>query len=104
GSAPPTVTPQIVKEHMKTLKSFRTGWNRAHLLEYVVSDGNYDNLEGIPLLPLDNGTWITFSKTGHSVYICRKEEVGALLGLESQILRTDLSTSVVHHMQKIAQT
>nr|XP_045586739.1 sacsin-like isoform X2 [Procambarus clarkii] len=101
-SSPATVTPQVLRNNLRTLKSIRGNWNRAHLLEYAISDENYSDLEGIPLLPLNNGTWATFSRTGSSVYVCG-ENAEAFLGLEDQILSTHLSTEVVQCLQEIAQ-
>lgn len=87
---------------MKTIKSIKIKWNRSHLLEYVISDKNYNDLEGIPLLPLHNGKWDTFSQTGRSVYICGGN-AGAFLGLEDQILSIDLPSQVVQHMHNVAE-
>ncbi|XP_069186858.1 sacsin [Procambarus clarkii] len=101
-SSPASVTPQVLRNNLRTLKSIRENWNRAHLLEYAISDENYSDLEGIPLLPLNNGTWATFSRTGSSVYVCG-ENAEAFLGLEDQILSTHLSTEVVQCLQEIAQ-
>ncbi|XP_069164244.1 sacsin-like isoform X2 [Procambarus clarkii] len=101
GSSPATVTPQVLRNSLRTFRSVGEEWNRSYLLEYALSDENYNDLEGIPLLPLNNGTWGTFSRSSRSVYVCG-EEGGAFFGLEEQFLSTHLATSVYQSMQKIA--
>ncbi|XP_042228799.1 sacsin-like, partial [Homarus americanus] len=101
-AAPETVTPKKLRDVLRSERSLKEEWNRKYLLEYVISDQNYNDLEGVPLLPLENGTWIKFSRNDHSVYICK--ETGVFLGLEAQTLNNDLSSSIIQSLEKIAQT
>lgn len=73
------------------------------LLEYVLREKNYDSLEGIQLLPSENGTWIKFSRHSEEVYICTPEERAALLGLEHKILNTNLSKPIIDTLKDVAE-
>lgn len=82
----------------------KENWNHMNLLEYVLSDPNFTNLEGVPLLPLNNGMWINFCRCGNKVYICSAEEAEAFLGLENQILRTDLPAPLFQALDGLSFT
>lgn len=103
GAAPSTVTAKFMRKLLRRTGTIRTRWDRTRLLEFVLSDRKYRDLEGIALLPLNDGTWSSFSKTTSCrVYICEPEEAKVFLGLQYQVLRTDLPPSLLHSLQEVA--
>ncbi|KAK3895083.1 hypothetical protein Pcinc_001178 [Petrolisthes cinctipes] len=99
NSTPPTVTPALVRECLRSGGGkVKCDCDTITLLEYITSDQHYHNqLNGLQLLPLNDGSWSTYStnSTSHPIYICTSNEAEALWGLQSYILQLNLS-SVLH--------
>ncbi len=52
---------------------------RIQLLEYILSDGNYDKLEGIELLPTDDNCFKVFNHEKETIFIENNENPKSLL-------------------------
>lgn len=98
-------TPKFLRKMLKQTSNQITEWDwkfRVMLLQYILTDMDFDDLENIPLLPLNNGEWTTFSRFSQPIYICRREEAGALLGMDGEILFVDLPSSLMEKLQSAA--
>ncbi|KAG0717003.1 hypothetical protein GWK47_008329 [Chionoecetes opilio] len=79
------VTPQHLRNALKTRNSLNEEWSRSDLLYYATQDRNYQDLCGLPLLPLQDNSWTCFRATGAAVYLCSPGEVKGLVGLEGRV-------------------
>ncbi|KAK3879729.1 hypothetical protein Pcinc_015718 [Petrolisthes cinctipes] len=105
--SPPTVTPQLVREYLLGPRAevVRCEWDRIALLDYITSDKDYHKqLSGLQLLPLNDGSWSTYSKLSEPIYICTSDEAVALWGLESKILFLDLPSVLLERLRKVTGT
>ena len=66
--------------------------DKKHLLQYITKDGEFGLLEGLELLPLQNGTFTTFRSTGGCpvVFCGTKEEIALFPGLEDKFVSSTL--------------
>ncbi|KAK3889109.1 hypothetical protein Pcinc_006851 [Petrolisthes cinctipes] len=107
NSTPPTVTPALVRECLRSGGGkVKCDCDTITLLEYITSDQHYHNqLNGLQLLPLNDGSWSTYStnSTSHPIYICTSNEAEALWGLQSYILQLNLSSVLHSRLDKVAQ-
>ena len=74
------VSPQLVRYFMrKTISSYRNigSEGKIELLKYCLSDAGYHDLDQLELLPLANGSFVSFQRPqlfiSSSVYLCTKE-------------------------------
>ncbi|KAL5020416.1 hypothetical protein ScPMuIL_003308 [Solemya velum] len=90
------------------------------ILDFLVSDGLYDRLEGLNLLPLNNREFLTFENTDLSnsfeydvndyVFFCNADEIGMFPGLDQEFCMInfpdDIPVSLVekvnNHLRNIA--
>ncbi|KAK4320309.1 hypothetical protein Pmani_008815 [Petrolisthes manimaculis] len=105
NSTPPTVTPDLVRECLRSGGGeVKCECDTITLLEYITSDQHYHNqLNGLQLLPLNDGSWSTYSNSSHPIYICTSNEAAALWGLQSYILQLNLSSVLHSRLDKVAQ-
>lgn len=104
GICPLTVTPKFLREKLK-YSNHISGWHwnlKVMLLDYILLDMDYGDLENIPLLPLNNGEWTTISRFSQPIYICTREEAGAFLGMDSEIVCVDLPGSLTQTLKSVA--
>ncbi|XP_048373918.1 sacsin-like [Sphaerodactylus townsendi] len=72
------------------------------LLEYMVGDGCYPALKGLPLIPLANGHFARFGDSAEIVFVesCNFPRI-LLPGLAHQFLPQDLNPELLKHLQAI---
>lgn len=102
-----SVTPKILRQTLREMGSLLEGEkSRQHLLCYAVMDTQYHDLHGLPLLPLQNGSWATFNRkgSGSPVYLCTHSETKALLGLEGKIASTEVAQPVCNVLREVANS
>jgi len=77
-------------------QSFETKLN---LLEYILSDGNYGDLTGLQLLPLDDGNFVVFDRQRKHIFIESENHPKSLLmpGFYGRFLNPNISASIKEH-------
>ena len=94
------IVPKTLYLHFRILRLDQayTGFSttqKLHLLSYLLSKGNFSLVNGLELLPLQNGSFTTFQDArfySQKVYTCSSEDQKLFPGLENQMLRlTQLS-------------
>ena len=94
-ASPRDISPAIVCEIMQTddlySKVLDTS-EKLNLLQYITKDGHFGLLEGLELLPLENGSFTSFlsTKNGSPVYCGSKEEIAMFPGLEDKFVSSNL--------------
>ncbi|KAK3611579.1 hypothetical protein CHS0354_018094 [Potamilus streckersoni] len=75
------------------------------VLEFLTLDSRYEILEGLELLPLQDGSLTTFVSrhiTSDRVLLCSKEEMGLFPGLEKTfVYQADKTHWIMRHMQAV---
>ena len=107
GKQPSPVTPQLLRKTLRETGALREGdEQRQHLLCYAAVDKQYSDLRGLPLLPLQNKSWGSFTArgSGSPVYLCTEREATALLGLEGQLANTCVAQPVCKVLGDVAQS
>ncbi|KAK4315041.1 hypothetical protein Pmani_013712 [Petrolisthes manimaculis] len=101
---PPTVTPELIRECLRSGGGqVKCVCDTITLLEYITSDQHYHNqLNGLQLLPLNDGSWSSYSNSSNPIYICTSNEAAALWGLQSYILQLDLPSVLRSRLDKVA--
>ena len=76
---------------------------KLHLLRYITKDGEFGLLEGLELLPLQDGTFTTFRSIGDSpsVFCGTKEEVALFPGLEDKFVSSNLPLELQEIIYKL---
>ncbi|VDI39131.1 sacsin, partial [Mytilus galloprovincialis] len=87
GHEPQSVTPQIVREKLKSFECWKTypREDKLRLLSFVLEDCNYADLRSLEILPLNNQEFVPFS-TGTDVYVICDETASLFPGLEDQVI------------------
>lgn len=70
------VTPSLLRQVIRKCKHKGPSQEKLLLLEFALSDGNYSDLIGLELLPLQDGTFTTFSSSfsdKDSIYIASEQ-------------------------------
>ena len=98
------ITPLHLCNTLKMCGTWNKKWDRQHLLCYAANDKNYQNLSGLPLLPLQDQSWTSFRPSGAAVYLCTHKESKALLGLEGQLTSVQVDHTVQEILQDIAES
>lgn len=101
----PSAVFETVKYHFKKVKDIGPGLlakylhrndayktmnsaDKTDVLMYLLSDKNcFEKLNGLELLPLESGNWITFKNTHDTVYLCDEEITTILPGLEHLLVK-----------------
>ena len=104
---PEVVTPAVVRSVLHGDSRVYTGLNAAKkllLLQYLLKDEDFADLESIKLLPLANGDFGEFSRRGLSVFIPNDICPRSLLpGLGQQLITENLSEALHSKFGKIAR-
>ena len=77
---------------------------KLQLLQFCLQDHQYEDLCGLELLPLSNGTFSTFSALAHEIYISSPEHSQDLLpGLEHRFLEQKLDSDILQKLNYAAR-
>ena len=77
---------------------------KLQLLQFCLQDHQYEDLCGLELLPLSNGTFTTFSALAHKIYISSLEHSQDLLpGLEHRFLEQKLDSDILQKLNNAAR-
>ena len=77
---------------------------KLQLLQFCLQDHQYEDLCGLELLPLSNGTFTTFSALAHEIYISSLEHSQDLLpGLEHRFLDQKLDLDILQKLNYAAR-
>ncbi|XP_078511034.1 sacsin-like isoform X2 [Lissotriton helveticus] len=102
------VTPLFIRGVLQ-----QNSWNRLLsrqkllILEYVISDEQYQDLQGLQLLPLSDGNFISFleAESDEKAFIDSPKYPRLLLpGLIGRFLPSDLRSGVLQHLQKMGES
>uniref|UniRef100_A0A8W8HXQ4 Sacsin n=1 Tax=Magallana gigas TaxID=29159 RepID=A0A8W8HXQ4_MAGGI len=87
------VTPDFINRILRTSDAYTSCSNvdKLNLIRYLLSDGQYNSLEGLKLLPLQNGSYIKF--TGNNINSCEiymmpPSKIKLFVGMEDKLLQT----------------
>ncbi|XP_051998790.1 sacsin-like [Xyrauchen texanus] len=99
------VTPSFVRDvlHRSDMENLSKD-DKYSLLEFVLSDERYTELQGLKLLPLSDGTFTSFSdKEQNTVLIDNEKFPRSLMPFcKERFLPIDLSNSCTMHLRKLA--
>ncbi|XP_069058346.1 sacsin isoform X1 [Pleurodeles waltl] len=102
-----TVTPSLVRQVLRKSGHRGSAEEKLHLLEFVLSDGNYNELIGLELLPLQNGTFTTFSSSVSDkdvVYITLEDFPRSFFpGLEGRFLSENLINRILTTLKEASK-
>ncbi|XP_041657136.1 sacsin isoform X4 [Cheilinus undulatus] len=102
------VTASLLRQVMRKHKHKGPSKEKLLLLEFALSDANYSDLIGLELLPLQDGTFTTFSSSvteKDAVYIASEEYPRSLYpGLEGRFLSENIKSSVMGSLKKAAKS
>ncbi|XP_033730243.1 LOW QUALITY PROTEIN: sacsin-like [Pecten maximus] len=73
---------------------------KLHLLQYLLSEQQYESLKGLKLMPLENGSFVRFETVG-CVYMCSEKTAKLIPGCEENIVKLHLSEEIEKHLQQI---
>ena len=77
---------------------------KLQLLQFCLQDHQYEDLCGLELLPLSNGTFTTFSALAHEIYISSLEHSQDLLpGLGHRFLEQKLDSDILQKLNYAAR-
>ncbi|XP_060636280.2 sacsin-like [Anolis sagrei] len=106
----PTVQEATTKFVRETLRRATNIWSQLSLLEkkllleYVVGDECYQELNGLPLLPMTNGHFTCFGASGETVFVENQSFPRVLLpGLAHRFLPQNLNPGLLEHLKAIAK-
>ena len=86
-------------------KTELTPVEKMRLLEYMTKDNEFELLQGLGLLPLETGSFVTFQRQGLSpatVFMCSKEEISLFPGIEERFVSTDIPLTLKEALQTLA--
>ncbi|XP_063763449.1 LOW QUALITY PROTEIN: sacsin [Eleginops maclovinus] len=102
------VTPSLLRQVIRKCKHKGPSQEKLLLLEFALSDMNYGDLIGLELLPLQDGTFTSFSSSvseKDSVYIASEEYPSSLYpGLEGRFILESIKPSVMDILKKAAKS
>lgn len=104
---PKDITPYELCKIIKIEMLYRQGIDKKEkiqLLEYVTKDKCYTLLQGLELIPLENGAFMTFQDMGtrpSSLYLCIKEVIDLFPGLEDRFISSSISTHLRDVMKEM---
>ena len=97
------VTRKELKKSAACYKNL-TRHEKLQLLQFCLQDHQYEDLCGLELLPLSNGTFTTFSALAHEIYISSLEHSQDLLpGLEHRFLDQKLDSDILQKLNYAAR-
>lgn len=101
------MTPALLRTAVRKFGQNITNYTRDEILsflEYALSDGNYSDLNGLHLLPLNNGIFVQFRilrSQGSEVYIVSNEEFSGLFpSLDDIILDSSLPSFLLEELMQ----
>ncbi|XP_072166134.1 sacsin-like [Diadema setosum] len=98
----PTLLRRCIRRHESVLEDLNSQ-EKLLILEYIMSDGEYSGLTTLPLLPLDDGSFISFGDSHTKVYIPTARFPRVLIPGESQsFIRTAVSQALQDSLTKVA--
>ncbi|KAK2849709.1 hypothetical protein Q7C36_008492 [Tachysurus vachellii] len=101
------VTPGFVRSvlHRSDTKSIRKD-EKLSILEYVLSDGRYEELNGLQLLPLTDGSFRSFTNREEDIALIDNEKFSRVLlpFCKDRFLPEDLNSNTAYHLRRIAMT
>jgi sacsin len=84
------ISPKTVRDNLKNSTCWKryTNSQKVDLLSFILQDGNWGDLGGIELLPLDNGTFTTFPTAvqAEDIYVLNEEYADLFPGLGSKLV------------------
>nr|XP_040022447.1 sacsin isoform X1 [Gasterosteus aculeatus aculeatus]XP_040022488.1 sacsin isoform X1 [Gasterosteus aculeatus aculeatus] len=102
------VTPSLLRQVIRKCKHKGPSQEKLLLLEFALSDGNYSDLIGLELLPLQDGTFTTFSSSfsdKDSIYIASEQYPKSLYpGLEGRFLLESIKPLVMDALKEAAKS
>ena len=102
------ITPAELSKLLRLEDAYKTALTsveKLSLLEYITKDCKFELLQGLDLLPLESGSFVTFQGQGSSlapVFMCTKEEVSLFPGLEERFVSTDIPLSLKEALRTLA--
>ena len=95
-------TPSLVRQVLKETPSCYE--SLMEKLSLVLEDDDFPELLGLVLLPVSDGTFITFTKSAEAVYITSPEHPQDLVpGLRQRFLDQDVDESILRKLKTIAE-
>ncbi|XP_034266196.1 LOW QUALITY PROTEIN: sacsin [Pantherophis guttatus] len=102
------VTPGTVRHVLRKSEHKGSADEKLCILEFVLGDGNYGELIGLELLPLQNGNFIAFSSSASAqdaVYITSETYPRSLFpGLEGRLLADNLKPQVLSALKEASKS
>nr|XP_020666734.1 sacsin isoform X1 [Pogona vitticeps] len=102
------VTPATVRQVLRKCGHKGRSDEKLHILDFVLSDGNYNELIGLELLPLQNGNFASFSSSASdqdAIYITSENYPRSMFpGLEGRLLADDLKPHVLAALKEAAKS
>nr|XP_057935271.1 sacsin isoform X2 [Doryrhamphus excisus] len=102
------VTPPLLRQVLRKYKHNGPSEEKLLLLEFALSDADYSDLIGLEILPLQDGTFTTFSSSvtdKDSVYITSDEYPRSLYpGLEGRFILESIKPSVMDRLKDAAKS
>ncbi|KAM8903453.1 sacsin isoform 3-T5 [Spinachia spinachia] len=102
------VTPSLLRQVIRKCKHQGPPQEKLLLLEFALSDGNYSDLIGLELLPLQDDTFTTFSSSfsdNDSIYIASEQYPKSLYpGLEGRFLLESIKPLVMDALKEAAKS
>ncbi|XP_026768484.3 sacsin-like [Pangasianodon hypophthalmus] len=99
------VTPGFVRSVLHRSEIESIGKNeKLSILEYVLSDGRYEELNGLQLLPLSDGSFRSFTNKEEDTALIDNEKFSRVLlpFCKDRFLFDDLNSNTVHHLRCMA--
>ncbi|XP_077468209.1 sacsin isoform X1 [Stigmatopora argus] len=102
------ITPHLLRQVFRKSKHKEPAMEKLLLLEFVLNDGNYNDLIGLELLPLQDGSFATFSFSvteKDSVYISSADFPRCLYpGLDGRFILESIKPSVLERLKEAAKS
>ncbi|KAG7330777.1 hypothetical protein KOW79_004746 [Hemibagrus wyckioides] len=101
------VTPGFVRSvlHRSDIESIGKD-EKLSILEYVLSDGRYEELNGLQLLPLSDGSFRSFTNREEDTALIDNERFSRVLlpFCKERFLPDDLNSNTAHHLRRMAMS
>ena len=98
----PSITRRVFRETSSCYRSL-SRLEKIQLLKFVLKDEQFSDLLGLELLPVTNGSFISFSNTDQAIYMCSPEHPRELLpGLQDRFLDQDIDDSLFQSLQAVS--
>ncbi|XP_069137977.1 sacsin-like [Argopecten irradians] len=96
------ITPQYLRSVMRESQIYSSlpVSQKLLILQFILTDGQYDDLDGLQLLPLEDDTFGIFGK-GNTVYICSAKEIKMFPGIERNFIKLDIHQNTRKHLINI---